>query len=69
MSSKKHQVTSFQSQMSSLHFSNSNEYRLRCLNPLKLQVNYLKNTQIKCPTENMVTSMYQGKFYVMVDYE
>ena len=41
MSSKKHQVTSFQSQMSSLHFSNSNEYRLRCLNPLKLQLNYL----------------------------
>ena len=24
--------------------------------------NNLKNTQIKCPTENMVTSMYQGKF-------
>ena len=23
---------------------------------------YLKNTQIKYPTENMVTSMYQGKF-------
>jgi len=32
--------------------------------------NNLKNTQIKCPTENMVTSMYQGKLsVVIVDYE